>query len=505
MSRVTRKRIPFAEWLPDQPALKGAQVARNVYPIDGDYEPAKDLAVYSDALAGVCRGMFACQDYADTPYGFAGDATDLYSISGAAWSNVSKGGGYSLAADVFWEFDKHNEDIIAVAAGVAPQVFNIDATPDSQFADVGGSPPQARHLAVFDEFAILGDYVSGGKRYHNGVKWCGVGDITDWTNDPSGSGADDQLLRDSKGGVKKIIAGERGFYVFCNRSIHQATYLGASDYVFQFDRLKERLGTISSGSVIQAEGIIYFLDRSGFFAFNGTMPVKIGHQKVDRYFLRDSADLSYIQRMSAAHNADLKLIFWAYTSQDNNNTTRLLDRMIVFNYAEGRWGEIRLSSQVDRIGDFLSQAIDLDSIDTLFSSIDDVTPSLDDAFWLGGANRVGVINGSHKLAFQEGDPLAVTLDTAETMLYGDRRGKVKNAWPLVDGGAVKLAVGARDNQSEDVAFGTATSPETRGHVPFSKQEEGVGRYHRFRMTTDAGTDFTAALGIDVESVPMGRL
>jgi len=43
--------------------------------------------------------------------------------------------------------------VLAVEANSAPQVF--DLTSSSAFADLGGSPPQARYIAVVGRFRLL--------------------------------------------------------------------------------------------------------------------------------------------------------------------------------------------------------------------------------------------------------------------------------------------------------------------------------------------------------------
>ena len=56
-----------------------------------------------------------------------------------------------------------------------PQVF--DLTSSSAFADLGGSPPQARYIAMVGRFVVLSGLLSTPYR----IQWSGLNATTTWT------------------------------------------------------------------------------------------------------------------------------------------------------------------------------------------------------------------------------------------------------------------------------------------------------------------------------------
>ncbi|MEW6776182.1 MAG: hypothetical protein AB1405_07805 [Bdellovibrionota bacterium] len=525
MKPAIRQKIPFGEWRPDRAAIEGQGLvkARNVLPVSGAYVPAKSLnPISTNALDYHGRGVFAARDYAASPvisYGFAGDKAKLYRLSGTSFSNVSKAGlpgaGYNLQADNRWEFVKYDRGRLVVAAAIdyAPQKWTLGTS--SAFADLGGTSTAGnggtqlkfRHLCVWGGY-LIGGYTVEDQTYPNKVRWSALNNAEDWTINPAGTGADEQILSDAMGDIRKVVSSEQAWFALCEQSIHRADYIGG-EFVFQFNRLTDRAGAFASGSVIQVGGVIYFLDRSGFYACDGSRVESLGHDKVDRYFLTESADLFRLDRMSVAHDPDQKLIFWLYVSVDNQNLDPYPDRMLVYNYLENRFSEIRLSADTDFIGDFLSQPTTLD--DLAGTEVDDLNISVDDASWHGGFHRLAAFDASHELNYPTGPSLAATFETPEIELAEGQRSMIRRARPLVEritdstGNPTDclVAVGARNNQRDAEAFGAAVAQEAQGHVPLSGASS-VGRYHRFQVTTPPGTDFTRAVGLEIEAVPMGR-
>ena len=84
-------RLLFKEYLPDLPDLQnpGTTEATNVLPLGNSYQPMQSASVYSDALTAANQGAYSTHDKAGATYTYAGDASKLYSLSNAAYSDVS--------------------------------------------------------------------------------------------------------------------------------------------------------------------------------------------------------------------------------------------------------------------------------------------------------------------------------------------------------------------------------------------------------------------------------
>jgi hypothetical protein len=83
--------IPFAEWRPDQPALgQWAREALNVVAGEESYRPLNALQGVSTALASRAQGAAWFRGTSGESKMFAGDASNLYLLSGATWNDVTR-------------------------------------------------------------------------------------------------------------------------------------------------------------------------------------------------------------------------------------------------------------------------------------------------------------------------------------------------------------------------------------------------------------------------------
>jgi hypothetical protein len=142
--------FPFGEYRPDVSDYR-AQTTRtlaNVLPRADGYGPFPGFADLTSALAAACKGLFFARKADGTVVIFAGTSSKLYKLDNTdyTWDDVSKAlGTYSaVPANEYWQFAQFNNFVFAVQANTAPQVFNLASS--TEFADVGGSPPQARAM-----------------------------------------------------------------------------------------------------------------------------------------------------------------------------------------------------------------------------------------------------------------------------------------------------------------------------------------------------------------------
>ena len=120
------------------------------------------VSPYSQALPGACRGYFYARNADQSVTVFAATASKIYKLNNTdfSWTDVSKAGGSYTAAGngEQWQFAQFNNFVIAAQINTVLQVF--DLTSSSAFADLGGSPPPARYVAVVNRFVVLSGTVS---------------------------------------------------------------------------------------------------------------------------------------------------------------------------------------------------------------------------------------------------------------------------------------------------------------------------------------------------------
>jgi hypothetical protein len=252
--------LPFGDWRPDLSGYQGAasQLIQNVVPRADGYGPFADLTAFTSALPAACRGFFYARKSDGSIAVFAGTATRLYQLSNTdfSWTDVSKGGAsYSaVPSSDHWQFAQFGNFVIAVEANAVPQVFDLSSS--SAFADLGGSPPQARYIAVVGRFVVLSGLLSTPYR----IQWSGLNAVTTWTAGVNSS--DYQDLPD--GGIVRGVAGGEYGVVFQESAMRRMTFVPGSPVIFNIERITEDKGLMAPYSLIRAADKLFFLSPQGF-------------------------------------------------------------------------------------------------------------------------------------------------------------------------------------------------------------------------------------------------
>lgn len=484
--------IPFGEWLPDRGDFEnpGLTVATNVLPKTQDsYGPFPDLTVYSNALTARCQGAFAGRSAAGNVTNFSGDATKLYTLSGATWSSVNTG--FSTATDESWRFTQFGEFVIATNLTDEPKKWTLDSS--SAFSQLSSGAPKARYAANINPgFLMFGNTVDGTDgAVPNRVWWSGIGDATSFLT--PGSAAAQAVQSDfndmpAGGWVQGIIGAVGGAdgVVFMDTSIYRAQYQGPPD-VFGFYEVERARGTPAPGSIINVGSMAFYLGEDGFYVFDGSRSIPIGNTKIDKTFY-STLDQSYFHRISSAVDPINKLVFWAYPTSSASSGNP--DRILCYNWELGRWSEAEINCEL--IYRSLSQGYTLDSLDTYSTDLDALPFSLDSRVWTGGRLILSAFNADHKLAFFTGSNLAATLETSELTGQSGRRVLIQGVRPMVDGGTITSAIGYRDTPQASLTYTTATSAGSNGVCP----QRISTRYARARVSIAAGGTWTHALGFE---------
>lgn len=491
--------VPFGEWLPDHPPFEnpGATVAKNVIPGPTGYRAFPSLVTYSTSLGARCQGAIVARDSTGNYFNYAGDASALYALSATSWADRTRsagdGGAYTTGTEDFWEYTQFGDTLIGVNGFTdAPQAITVGA---ALFTNLAGSPPKAKHVTTIRDFVVMGN-LSATAFSPQMVRWSAINNATSWTPDAA-TLADFQNLPGDGGWIQRVLGGEYGT-VFQERAIWRMTYVG-SPLIFQFDKIHSNIGLYASQSAVQYRNFIFFLAEEGFMMFDGSNVQPIGQNKVDRTFF-DDLDFNYIYRVQAAIDPFRKIVCWAYPGSGNVGGNP--NRILVYNWSTERWTRVE-DQNIELLFSNRTAAVALDSIDSLFSSIDAVTPSLDSAFWAGGASVFSSFNSSHRLANFNGSPMAATVETPEMQFnrLPDGLAYVTELKPILDGvgASVELSILARNVLTTSASTSAAVSPTSAGFC----QVRSTARYHRFRLATTSATDFETLQGVDVTFIPDG--
>lgn len=500
---LKRKRDPvtlaYGDWQPDLPdfANSGALVAINVLPKLQSYGPLQDLVAETNALDDVCRGGASFKDDSGNTYVYAGDDTKLYESVSNSFTDESKGGGYTVAADDRWEFTQYDTFAVATNFTDPVQSIAIGGGASGAFADhiTSTNVPKARHIMTLFKFLVLGntnDVTDGEKR--NRVWWSGIGDSQDFDPDATTQSDFEDL---AEGGAVTALVGNYDYgVIFQEELIRRMVYVG-SPPIFDLQPVHRLRGTVYTGSVATVGREIFYLTEEGFFLFDGLNSTLIGNGKVDRTFLAQIDPLNKRQVTSAIDPVN-KIYAIAFPGAGSSGGP---NKIYFYYWPTGRWSEADIDTQVLLRASL--QGFTLDGLDTIGTDIDADPPfdqSFDAAKWQGGSLRFGAFDMDNKLAFFTGSNLAATIDTKETQLTPGRRSHVSSLRPLVDGGALTCQIGGRDLLTAANSFDTAASLNAIGECSVRNDN----RYHRVRTSIAAGGTWTHAQGISITASPLGR-
>jgi hypothetical protein len=453
-------RIPFGEWLPDQPALDnpGATIAKNVVPRANGYGQVLALSEHTGPLnvTSNLRGIFQAFSVGGGPTTFAGTATSLEELqSDQTWDDVSKSAGYGAAV---WDFCQLGDVVIATGGGSNDVQF-FDLSSSSVFADLSGSPPRANVCANVRNFIVLGRLSSGAAS----LQWSGYNNETLWT--PSrATQSDERTLDLEHGEIQRIVPGQSGV-IFQESAIWTMQYVGPP-VIFNLNKVNLGNGTIAGASVCWHGGKIFYLASDGFYQF-GSPPIPIGSEKVNRWFFEEAYE-PFLSGVRGAIDQENQLVCWSFASAQG-----LHDRIIFFHWPTGRWSYAEISTRLLTSAKFTGN---------LVSTSD--------------RSKLMAFNAAEQLGTFSGSALVATVETKE--LGMDKRVAV-NVRPLVDDAvtSVTVADGTRNDDGDTYSFTSAKAPNARGVVNFRTP----ARYHRIRTTITGG--FTSASGVDVEPIEAG--
>jgi hypothetical protein len=363
--------LPIPPYRPDLSDYEGAatQTLLNVMPRGDGYGPFPDFTVFTAALPAACRGFFYARKADGSVAVFAGTSTKLYQLNNTsfAWTDVSKSGGsYSaLPNSDQWQFAQFNNFVFAVQINSAVQVF--DLTSSSAFADLGGSPPPARYIAVVGRFLVLSGL---GSSTPYRIQWSGLNATTTWT-----AGVNQSDFQDfPDGGVVRGVAGGEYGIVFQDASIRRLTYAPGSPVVFQIDRISEEKGIFAPLSIVRAGDRVFYISPDGFqMIAPGGYPQPIGKERVDRTFFAD-VDTANLQLCIGASDPKGSRVYWAYKSLAGSSG--LFDKILCYDSALDRWSPIAMTGEY--LTTLAKPGATLESLDSISGSLDALSFSLDD-------------------------------------------------------------------------------------------------------------------------------
>lgn len=484
--------ISFAEWAPDIAHLNSkfsADIMNVLMAADGAI-PFPQLAPFSAALSEEPTGGFTARDSSGTVHIFIGTKTKLWRLDNTdmTWDDVSRtGDAYDSTTSERWRFAQFGDYVVAVNINDEPQVFQIGIS--TEFADLAGSPPKARFVAVWGDFLVLLCLAS----YPNRIHWSGLNDIEEWT--PGTANCDYQEFPD--GGDVQGATNATNPIIFQKQAIRMGTFVPGSPIVFTFQKVHDRRGAAAPYSIVSRGEFTFFADSGGFFRISPDGGIaSIGREKVDRTIF-GMIEGSTLADIYGEIDPFFSRVYWAVRAA---STSAAFDRLVVYDWEMGRWTQIG--------GDFsilfpLSSGTigyTLGSLGDLYATLADVPFPLGSNVWQGGAPVMAALDSNWKLGFFSGENAEAVIETAEMGATDGTVSFVDGLYPIVDTNDLYVSMGTRQKRGDPRVWGAEIAPtEATGRVDALCE----ARFYSFRVRIPEGVVWTSAQGIDVSAISAG--
>ena len=463
---------PLGPWEPDRaPRLNDGvlRVADGVYATPDGYRPVGQWDGIFEALPGVCKGGASFTSPGGVSSIIAGTATGLYRAYSGGWQEIASG--YSIQGDQRWRYAQFGG--LAIAANGSDPLQKIDLA-TSVVAPLGGNPPRAAILAVVKDFLVACPFEGD----VNSLAWSGINNAEFWTYAQRQS---DYNIMPSGGAITGILSGETGV-ILQRKRISLMEYVGGNT-IFEINEASSNIGCVTVHSVAQWGRLGFFLAEEGFMMWDGSQPVPIGDEKINRWFSA-RYDKTHWPLMSTAIDPVQRVVMWS-----------MGDAIIMYNWLLQRWTTITYAAPIIFSG--VTKDVSLDEQDPDVGLLDDDLDeaglvTLDDPGFVGGDPRLYVFDENDALGNFSGAPMAATFTGGDIEMFSSRRACLRSARPDVDAiDGIALTLGGRQRLGDALVSATFSTLQASGDMPLRFS----GRYVRPTLSIEAGTVWTYAKGI----------
>lgn len=264
-------------------------------------------------------------------------------VAGTGWGSGTWGGGTwgnsesgLLSSLRLWSIDNFGEDIIAnVRSG---GIYYWDATnptnraiPLSSLSGASNPPSECLTAIVSTQdrhVLAIGCTPFGGSNIDlMQIRWCDQGNAAQWTPLTTNTAGDLKLSAGSE--IIGAIRGRQEVLVWTDVALYSLRFIGAP-FIFKSTLITEGISMISPNAAINANNVVYFMDRRNFYIYTGaaqTLPCTV------LGYVFDNLNQDQAEQVFAFANTAFNEVGWFYCTGEST----VIDSYVTYNYVEKAW------------------------------------------------------------------------------------------------------------------------------------------------------------------------
>lgn len=453
--------INFIGFVPDlDPKTRGAIIdCNNLCPSEKGFKNIEKLRNLGlPDLEADCKGSATIIKLDTSTRFFAGTTDKLFELSGGAWNNRSRVGGYTPSSENEWRFAQFGDATIATN-----QVDILQVSTNGDFADIADAP-RAKYLEVASGFVMAFHTNSDSDGW-----WCsGLYDHTTWIPSQATQAANGRFL-DSPGeviGAKKL---GQDIVAYKNKSMFIGRYVGVP-IIWSWQQIPGDVGAVSNEAIIDIDGAHLFMGDEDFYYYDGTRPISIGAPVRKWYVNHSNAEYRY--KAKGFYDRFNGLGFWYFPSENSENN----DTCLIYHIKNKTWGKADRS--IDQIVEYHTPGITYDELGDLATTYEDLPDiGYDSQYWFSHEKTQAVFQGATVYAL-DGSPGEMSITTGD---FGDdfRFTTVTQIRPhfLLSPSSGSLQAYYKHHEGDLISLGkSATLTDNKFDILWSS------RYHRFEFS-----------------------
>jgi len=249
---------------------------------------------------------------------------------GVGWGagTYSRGGyGSAVTGDVdmtVWSLDNWGEDLVATPTGGGVYTWDASVGVGTRAALLTNAPDSAQFVRTNPDIRHMSAYGAhtGSVADPMNVRWCDQDDNTVWASTATNTAGSFRL---SHGGqIISTIDSRGGTFIFTDTSLYLQAY-SRPPFIFNFQLLAHDISILGQNSIIEKDGIVYWMGEDCFCLYNGRV-VQI-KSPVRRYVF-DNINKTHAAKSFIGINEKFQEIWYFYPDGANEEP----NRYVAFNY-----------------------------------------------------------------------------------------------------------------------------------------------------------------------------